>query len=335
MKKIVLLLILSLNLSLQSQTPNNFDGKIDLLTKQIDSIVNQKNKELKLAFEKINQDVKDKKISKEEAESRKKELAKQYADDLDYLVFKLTSQMKDVVKNDAVVRKIIYKKGDKEFSYTFRVIKNNKKKKNIKKHKKRTYGKWFISFGMNNVIAGKGLEAINNSPYGLWQSRNFSFGKEWKTSFSKKPGPLYFTYGINYSWETFKPMNNKYHVVRNDSLFLETYSEDLKYSKLRAKWFSFPIGLEIHIPKARHRYLKIKTGTYVKINVSTKQKLKLAGGSHEKIIDKANYNVNNFNYGLFGEIGGKNWSVFTKYDMIDFFKTKDWKHFSLGLKFEL
>ena len=335
MKKIILLFGLMISLGIKAQDNQDFDQKMNVITQRLDSIIKQKNNELKSAFKKIDKAVEEHQISKDEAEKKKKEIAKKYADDLDYIVFKLTSQIKDVVKRDAVVHKVILKQGNKEFSYTLRVFKNKEKKKSIKKHKKRTYGKWFISFGTNNILSDNKPENINDSPYGLWQSRYFSFGKEWKTSFSKKPGPIYFTYGLTYSWNTLKPMDNKYHMMRNDSIFLETYPNELSYSKLRTKWLTIPVGLELHLPNTRHGFLKIKAGGYAKFNVVSKQKLKLTSGNHKKIVDKGSYNINNFNYGFFGEVGGKNWSVVANYDLIHFFKTKNWNHFTLGLKLEL
>ena len=333
MKKTILLIGLIISFSLKAQDKQNFDKKMNLIIQRLDSIVKQKNNELKLAFQKIDKEVKKQIINKDEAEKKKKEIAKKYADDLDYIVFKLTSQIKNVVKNNDVVKKIIYKDNSREISYTLRVLKNNTKKRKNKKKRKKTYSEFNISFGINNIIANNNPNYINDSPYGIWQSRYFSFGNEWKTSITRNNTFLYFTYGFNLSWNTVKPKNNKYHIVNNDQIQLINYPDKLEYSKLRTRWLQIPIGLELHIPNSKYGYIKLKAGGYAKINIVTKQKLKLTNG--KKIIDKQNYNINNFNYGILGEIGGTDWSLIINYDLLNFFKSKNWKHFSLGLKLEL
>jgi hypothetical protein len=311
----------------------NFDQQLNLLTNQLDSLITQKNKLLRQNIDSLTQLVREQKISAEKANEIKTEIAKKYADEIDYAAFRITSKIKDLAKGKTIEHKVVIKNPEGEIGYTIRVIQNNRKKTKEIKKKKRTSSDWFIAFGINNVLVDGDIENINDSPYGIGNSRFFRIGKEWKTSFTKEKGPFYFTYGLDYTWNTLKPDNNKYHVVINDQLYLDTYPETLKYSKLRTKWLRAPVGIEWHIPGNSSRYLKIKAGGFARVNMTTKQKLKVEGD--KKIVNKSGFDVNGFNYGFFGEIGGHSWTIMMEYDGLSFFKSRDWKHFMLGLKWNL
>ncbi len=333
MKKIVFFIFLLGTGMIQAQEKNDFDRQLVSLTQQLDSLVRAKNSQLKSALDSINQKAKQGEISPETAAILKKQQAKKYADEVDYLAFKITSQIKDLSKGKSVEHKIVIKNTGGEIDYTIRIIQNNRKKTHEKKRAKRTSSDWFIAFGLNNVLVDGKAENINDSPYGIGQSRFFRIGKEWRTSLTQKPGSFFLTYGLDFTWNTLKPTNNKYHVVVNDVLYLDTYPESLKYSKLRTKWLRAPLGLEWHIPGNKSNYLTLKAGGFARINIVSKQKLKVEG--EKKIVDKSGYDINGFNYGMFGEIGGRSWTLTAEYDALSFFHSKDWRHFMLGLKWRL
>jgi len=333
MKKILLFVLLISISGLQAQEKKSFDEQLLELTHQLDSIIQQKNIALQKNIEKLNQMLKEKKINEEEARKLKMDTAKKYADEVDYIAFKVTSRIKDLAKGRVIEHNVIIKNTGGEIDYTIRVIQNNRKNTKEKKKKQRTSADWFIAFGINNVLTDGNVADINDSPYGIGQSRFFRFGKEWRTSLSKNQGPFYFTYGLDFTWNTLKPTNNKYHVVTNDQLLLETYPENLKYSKLRTKWLRAPIGFEWHIPSNHSKYVKLRAGGFARINLASKQKLKVEG--ERKIVHKSGFDVNGFNYGVYGEIGGGTWTLSLDYDALPFFKSQDWKHFMLGLKWNL
>jgi len=333
MKKISLVLIMLSFGMLNGQELPGFDQQLSQLTQQLDSLITQKNLALQKNIESLNQMVKEGKITSEEAQKLKMQTAKKYADEVDYIAFKISSQIKDLTKGKLVEHKVRIINGGGEIDYTIRVIQNNRKQIKEKKKKKRTSSDWFLSFGLNNVLTRQNIADINDSPYGIGQSRFFRVGKEWKTSLTKNRGPIFFTYGIDFTWNTLKPNENKYHLVTNDELILDTYPKNLRYSKLRTKWLRAPIGIEWDIPSNKSKYLKLKAGAFARINLSTKQKLKVEG--EKKIVEKSAFDVNGFNYGVFGEIGGRSWSLSMDYDALSFFKSKDWRHFMLGLKWNL
>ncbi len=333
MKKIILLFILGSFGFLKAQEPANFDQELLSLTHQLDSLISQKNFALEKNLQSLNKMVKEGKITSEEAQKIKIETAKKYADEVDYLAFKITSQIKDLTKGKTIEHRVRIINGGGEINYTIRVIQNNRKHNKEKKKKKRTSSDWFIAFGINNVLTEGNIADINQSPYGIGQSRFFRIGKEWKTSFTKNKGPLFFTYGIDYTWNTLKPNENKYHVVTNTGLVLSTYPENLSYSKFRTKSLRAPVGFEWDLPSSNSHYLKLKAGGFARINLVTKQKLKVEGG--KKYVEKSGFDVNGFNYGFYGEIGGNSWSLSLDYDALPFFKSKDWRHFMLGLKWNL
>ena len=311
----------------------DLNAKLLKINRKIDSIVRLKTQQFEAELQRIDRQYQNKAINSEEAVIRKKRLAKQYAEDLDYTIYKLTGDLKRVSKESYVTDSII----SKQTAYKIRKIKFYRKsyydKCPNKKHKN-TYAYLFLSMGLNNVIDNDKIESIEYSPYGYIQSRFFETGIDWKTNLSHQKA--FITYGFSFVWNTLKPTGNRYHVLFRDSVYIFPHTYNLKRSKLRHIWLRFPLSLEINLPNAHKRHLSVSGGIYGKFRLTTKQKLTyvINGDDHDEVI-KNDYTMPGFAYGLTATAGGTNWRIYANYDITPLFK-KSRKHLiSLGIKWQL
>ncbi len=329
-KYVLLIWILLLTGNLSAQNELNY--KLLKINKKIDSVLRQKSQQFEAELQRIDQQLQHKKITPEEAETEKKRLAKQYAEDLDYAIYKLTSDLKKISKGTHVTDTTI----NNRTAYKIRKIRFYRKSyydKCPEKHKN-TYAYLFLSTGLNNVISDDKINSIESSPYGYIQSRFFETGIDWKTNFVHEK--VFLVYGFSFVWNTLKPTGNRYHVLTNDTVNIIPYPYDLERSKLRHIWLRLPISLEINIPDSNHNHLSASAGIYGKFKLTTKQKLTYFanGNSHDEIL-KNDYTIPYFAYGIKGSIGGTNWHIYADYDITPLFK-KEHKHLiSLGVKWRL
>lgn len=334
MKRILLLLILVFAGNIYAQK-DTFDKDLQKLTQEIDSIVKAKNTALQMAIDKLNKQVENKELTKEQADAAKKKLAEKYAEELDYIVYKKTAELKSFAKNKKVVGKVIIKDGDKDFSYTIRVVKQKRKKKRIEKSKHDNIGRDLImAIGINNVITGQKPESIDQSPYKIGESRFFELGLQWKAPVIKHK--VYLRYGGSFVWNTLKPKNNQIHAIVNDTIRFETSPYNMEDSKLRSIWFKVPLSVEVDLPRRWDNHLRLAVGVYGKGRLVSKQKLEYDDNGHNAhSVVKGNWNQHRFNYGLTAEIGGSWWSIYANYDLAPVFMHHDWHQASLGLKIEM
>ena len=310
------------------------DLNVNLLkiNKKIDSIVRLKVQQFEAELQHIDQQLQNKTISSEEAVIKKKRLAKQYAEDLDYTVYKLTGDLKRVSKGAYITDSII----NNRTAYKIRKVKLYKKSyyDTCSKTSGNTHAYLFLSVGLNNISDDNKISSIEFSPYGYMQSRFFETGIDWKTNLSRNK--TFLVYGFSFVWNTLKPTGNRYHIVNNDTVKIVTHPNDLKKSKLRHIWFKVPLGLEINLPRINKRHLSIAAGIYGKFRLTTKQKLTYSvnGDDHDEVI-KNGYTMPGFAYGLTGAIGGTNWIIYADYDLTPVFKNSQKHLIDLGIKWRL
>ncbi len=310
----------------------DINNKLLKINRKIDSIVQSKSRQFETELQQIDNKLSNRQLNKKEAEKAKKRLAKQYAEDLDYTIYKLAGDLKRIGKGSYITDSII----DNRTAYNIRKVKLYSrfyyKRESCKNKNTHTYV--FLTLGLNNVLDRDKVESIEFSPYGYIQSRFFEIGMDWKTNFLHKKAFL--VYGFSFIWNTLKPGGNKYHVVSNDTVNIVTHPYDLERSKLRHIWLKVPLSIELNFPDSKRGHLNLSAGIYGKFRLITKQKLTYFadGNSHDEVI-KDDYTMPNFAYGLTGAVGGTDWSVYADYDLTPLFKNSKTHLISLGLKWRL
>ncbi len=330
MKKILFLSFLWLSFTASAQ--NNTDNKLLQIDRKIKEIITQKSLEFRQYLDTINQRLKEGKISEHDAQFQKKQLAKHYADDLDYSIYKLTKDLKQISKGRPVIDSIV----NQDAGYTVHRIRLYRKHRYDTEvhYKKWIYSYLYFSIGFNNILQNEHLESLEYSPYQLLDSRYFEIGIDWKADFYRHK--LMLKYGFSFMWNTLKPTGNRYHIVRNDSIYLVEHPYTLTRSKMRSIWLKIPIGIEINLPRSDRQHFRLAAGVYGKIRSTTKQKLTFDDGSGDRDqVIKNKYTMPNINYGISAEIGGNAWSIYANYDLKPMYINSRWNLLSVGIKLEL
>lgn len=232
-----------------------------------------------------------------------------------------------------------------KFGNVFSIGGNGYKKKKLV-YDKRTKSYLVYAIGFNNVIHED--KSLSDSDYKVAGSRFFELGYTWNTRVFKESNWLRFKYGVSLQYNGLKPTDNRYFVKNGDVTSLETFSEDLKKSKIRFTNLVVPVFFEFGPSKkvegedyfrySTRRKFKVGIGAYGGLRIGTKQKLKYkVDGDRKKDKIKSDFNGSDFVYGISGYVGLGGLSIYGKYDLNPLFKSPNAKqnNISLGLRFEV
>jgi hypothetical protein len=213
------------------------------------------------------------------------------------------------------------------------------------KYDRRTTSDFVLGFGLNNAIIEG--QSFDDSPYQIGGSRFAELGWAWKTRVFKNTGWLRVKYGFSFMFNGLNPTDNRIFVEEGNQTTLQEFEFDLDKSKFRMDNLVIPIHFEFGPYKVRHgenyvRYsthnrFKIGVGGFVGLNLRTVQKLKYKrDGDKVKEKQRADFNTNNFVYGLSGYIAWGDVALYAKYDLNPIFKNgPEQRNVSLGLRFDM
>jgi len=321
--------------------------QLDTLRKKI---IQEEKEALKMEVEKINTRLDNGAISVQEAEDLKKAAAEKHALNIENRIAIADNQVEFNQRNqeDTTKRKkfrIVFGMGnDDENDYT-NGVKIESSDEKSRRYDRRTTSGLVVAFGLNNAIT-KG-ESLEDSDFKIAGSRFTELGWTWNTRVFKNSNWLRVKYGFSFQFNGLKPTDNRFYVDTGEQSELQTFPHDLKKSKFRIDNFVVPVMFEFGPSKkiehenyfryTTKRQFKVGVGAYGGFKMSSRQKLKYSdetGSKKEKLI--AEYNTNNFIYGLNGYIGFGSTSLYVKYDLNTIFKNNpvDQRNISLGLRFD-
>lgn len=198
--------------------------------------------------------------------------------------------------------------------------------------KSRTSFHGVFAFGRNNLISDKSVPNYDSNNYG---SPFYELGFAFKTKL-RKDEKLSLTYGLSLMFNTVAPKHNFYFVQHGNQTVLEEAPMHLKKSKFNNTYISLPVHLQFNIGKD-NRY-KVGVGGFVGYNIHSVQNLKyVEDGRKIKDITQADWNVNNWHYGLSTYIGIGDISLYAKYDLNPLFRNNsvEQHNLSLGIRLDL
>ncbi|WP_026452553.1 hypothetical protein [Aequorivita capsosiphonis] len=333
--------------------PDWTKAEIEKLDSLKENIVLEEKSSLKDKVESINVRLQSGALSEAEAETLKQEAAEKHALNIENRMAIVNNQLALIERNGIDSTKIhgssiIIGLGDKDLnnSRLWGVqVKEGSVKKNVKYDRRTTSGA-VVAFGLNNAIT-KG-ESLEDSDFKVAGSRFFEMGWAWKTRVFKNSNWLRVKYGIALQFNGLKPTDNRYFVDAGEATELQTYPLNLKKSKLRMDNLVIPIHFEFgpsrkneteeYFRYSTDNHFKVGIGGYAGINLGARQKLKFKeDGENQKQKLKANYNTNNFIYGLSAYVGWGAASLYAKYDLNTIFKNNpiDQRNISLGVRFDI
>ena len=205
--------------------------------------------------------------------------------------------------------------------------------------RRRTTHEFNVEIGVNNYLEDgdfpDGSANYSVKPWGSWY---VGFSSIHKTAIGR--GPLFLEWGGTLHWYNFKLDNEDIQILKteNGTEYLEPPAgvNGLK-SKLTASYLSVSVvpmldfshgarkvkkyeSGSISISKYKKQGVRIGIGGYAgyRLGSHTKYKFK-QDGDRDKDKDRGNFNLNNFRYGVRGQIGFKGMDFFVNYDLNDLF----------------
>jgi len=347
---VLLALLLSVQLiSAQDTIPAIQNKKsIEMWESYKETIQEEEKEYLKEEVEAINKKFEENKITAEEAEKLKMEVAKKAALNIENRMAIADNQIAFLERN------YIRNKGEGEEKYNLFGINISNRSFNVKtKHKRqptkydiKTSNDFLFAIGFNNAIIEG--ESFSDSPYKIGGSGFVELGWNWKTRLLKNSNFIRLKYGFSFQWNKFNIKDNQYFLQNGNTTSLEAFPGELKKAKFRVTNLVVPVYFEFgplrKLEKENSvRYInndkfKIGLGGYAGMNIGTKQKLKYSdNGNDVKQKLKQDYNTNDFVYGIGGYIGVGDIALYMKYDLSPVFKNQlmEQNNISFGLRFDI
>ncbi|MDT0646191.1 hypothetical protein RM545_05780 [Zunongwangia sp. F260] len=319
----------------QTQTTENAE-KIENLQKQKEEIVAEEKAELKEKVERINSQLENREINREQAENLKKEAAKKHALNIENRVAILENKIALLSRGEE----------EEDESDSFWRFEKDSRPHNNENYYTRTTSALVVAAGFNNALSEG--QSLQDSDFKIGGSRFFEIGIAFNTRVFNKSNWLRLRYGASFQLNGLKPKDNHYFVEDGDLTYLEEFEYDLDKSKFRMDNLVFPVHFEFGPSRRYESYrgvkfdtnemFKIGLGGYAGFNIGERQKLKYeADGDRVKEKLKNDYNTNDFVYGLSGYMGWGGTSLYVKYDLNPIFQDPnvELNNFSVGLRFDL
>ncbi|MDT0684801.1 hypothetical protein [Autumnicola psychrophila] len=319
----------------QTQTTENAE-KIENLQKQKEEIVAEEKAALKEKVERINSQLENREINREEAESLKKEAAKKHALNIENRVAILENKIALLSRGEE----------EEDDSDSFWRFETDSRPHNDENYYTRTTSALVVAAGFNNALSEG--QSLQDSDFKIGGSRFFEIGIAFTTRVFNKSNWLRLRYGASFQLNGLKPKDNHYFVEDGDLTYLEEFEYDLDKSKFRMDNLVFPVHFEFGPSRRYESYrgvkfdtnemFKIGLGGYAGFNIGERQKLKYEeDGDRVKEKLKNDYNTNDFVYGLSGYMGWGGTSLYVKYDLNPIFQDPnvELNNFSVGLRFDL
>ena len=210
-----------------------------------------------------------------------------------------------------------------------------------------TTTQFVFAMGVNNVLVDNELSSLKGSDYKFWKSHFYELGWTWKTRMDREASKLYFKYGISFLWNNLRPENNKYHVVNGNQTDLVVHTEKLDENRLRHVQMNFPVHFEWDFSRngeyadgtkrdRTNRSLRLGIGAFAGFKLGTRQYIEYSDSNNVKVeeLQKDNFNMNVFNYGLSAYVAYRSTGFYVKYDMNPLFKNTETRNISLGIRFD-
>ncbi|MDG1039343.1 MAG: hypothetical protein P8H13_10490 [Polaribacter sp.] len=371
MKKTLFILVLFCTTIAFSQK-KGFDAEVKKISNKIELITKTEKAALKEKVEKINVRLEKKEITSEDAQRLKKEAADFHAKVISEKVAVEEKKLQQLVQDKAngKIENVIDETDfdDKENSFTIgsktfnlRVKNNventtrrderwdNRRSKWERKGKRNrsTTSQFVFALGVNNVLVNDDLASLETSNYQFWQSHFYEVGFSWKTRMDREASKLYLKYGLSFLWNNLRPEDNKYHVKNGKQTDLAVYPEDVSENRLRHVQMNFPVHFEWDFSRngeyadgykrdRTNQSLRIGVGAFAGFKLGTRQYIEYKDNAGVDIeeLQKDNFNMHIFNYGISGYLAYRSTGFYVKYDLNPLFKDTNIRNFSMGVRFD-
>lgn len=314
-----------------------FEARARAIADKIEAITLSEKEALKKEVEAINSDLDKGIITKDQAASKKQELATMRAKTIETKVASLQDELKNLVQ-EKVDGKLAENKKLKKFSFSIG-------KDTVSKSEKRTTSQFVFAAGVNNLVTNG---QVANSDFRYWGSHFYEWGLTYNTRLLKTKNLLHLKYGLSVMYNNLRPTDNRVFVKSGDQTTLQTSPIHLDDSRFRNVYLVAPLHLEFDFSKNKsndgkpffqsHQSFRVGLGGYAGFRIKSKQFELFDNGQNQDVTvkTKGDFNVNDFIYGVSGFIGYKETSLYLKYDLNPIFQNNVIKqnNISLGIRFD-
>ncbi|UGS21538.1 hypothetical protein [Flavobacterium cyclinae] len=323
-----------------------FEQQAKEIASNIETITTEEKNALKKEIEAIDLQVKEGKISAEKGQELKLKIAEERAKNIETKVAIEEAKLAQLVQ-DKVEGRIIYSDSIIKKKHSISIpggYKNNYKINND--GEKRTTTQFVFATGFNNLVTNS---AIANSDFGYLRSTFYEWGLTLNTRLSQNSNLLHLKYGLGFQYNMLHATGNRVFVDTGSETVLEIYPIDLKdnHTYFKNVYFVLPLHLEFDFSKTEekvgkkifksHQGFRFGLGGFAGVNTNSKQFIRYeTEGRKVRERTKADFNVNDFTYGLSAYVGYKSTSLYVKYDLNPMFKNNniDQNNVSLGIRFD-
>ncbi|MCL9769037.1 hypothetical protein NAT47_01260 [Flavobacterium sp. HXWNR69] len=324
-----------------------FEQQAKEIASNIETITTEEKNALKKEIEAIDLQVKEGKISAEKGQELKLKIAEERAKNIETKVAieeaKLAQLVQDKVDGKVLDSEtIINGKHSISFPGGYR-----NGKKNVNNKERRTTSQFVLAMGFNNLVTDG---SIANSDFGYLRSVFWEWGITLNTRLLQNSNLLNLKYGLGFQYNMLHATENRVFEDIGSETVLVTYPLDLKdnHTYFKNVYFVVPVHLEFDFSKTEvkdgkkifksHQGFRFGFGGFTGVNTNSKQFIRYeTEGRKVRERTKADFNVNDFTYGLSTYIGYRATSLYVKYDLNPMFKNNniDQNNVSLGIRFDL
>ena len=329
-----------------------FEQQAKEIASKIELITSDEKNALKKEVEAIDFQVKEGKITLEKAQELKQKIAEERANNIETKVAIEEAKLAQLVQ-DKVNGKIAYSSTDKKDENlkkkTISILDVSMNNDSIYKNYKREYrttSQVVIATGFNNLVTNG---AVANSDFGYLRSVFWEWGITLNTRLLQNSNILHLKYGLGFQYNMLHATDNRVFVDTGSETVLETYPINFKddHTYFKNVYFVLPVHLEFDFSKTEekdgkkifksHQGFRFGLGGFAGVNTNSKQFIRYElDGKKVNEKTKADFNVNDFTYGLSTYVGYRSTSLYVKYDLNPMFKHNnvEQNNVSLGLRFD-
>ncbi len=321
---------------------DSFEYRASAIAEKIENITKEEKAALKAEIESVNTELEKGTITKTQADEKKLQLAEVRAKSIETKVAQAQEELKDLVQ-----QKVDGKLKDRDGSHRYHVSIGWKEKDSIRRKRSefRTTTQFVFAAGVNNLVTDR---SVANSDFRYWGSHFYEWGLTANYRLLKNDNLLHLKYGLSVMYNNLRPTEGRLFVANGTQTNLEASPVNLRDSRFRNVYVTFPVHLEFDFSKTKevdgkkifksHKSVRLGIGGYAGFRVKSKQILEYTLDGHDVTHrERGGFNTNDFIYGVSTYLGYKETSIYLKYDLNPLFRNNAVKqnNISLGVRFDL
>jgi hypothetical protein len=320
----------------------NYAENAESFTKEIAEVaakMGQAIKKQQVAQAAIDKDLKDGKITKEQAQQRSEAAIAEMESELDALearMDELEAELEAVLEQEldvTITDSDSIEEWEEEFEEELEIIIEGDDEDwddmdwDLEFDSgKRTVGYGDFYLGLNSYMNADGKfpsEPGDLNALSTWGSWHWGLNVGKKTRIGAN-GPLHIKYGIEYSWKNYNLSQNAILVKSADSVsFVKNDTYNYEKNNINTMWLNVPVLLQLDWSKNRaiENGFNIAVGGYAGLRVGSNTKVKYTNelGDKVKMVNKGNFYMNDVQYGLMAQVGLKFVNLYARYDLSSMF----------------